>query len=174
MASCLVRSGCRRSYYRRCISQWWEWSRLASHQIPESTPCERGPMVWPWVEGNNYALWRNYSFKPQLHSYHRSDCRLWIWQTTLSMAGFGRHRSSPLALLSDLFCVQSHPTTQNDKTMNYQRLEFIGDAVLDFRTHVQIYRLFALTFLIVVIRHLFHRHKTLSPGALTSLKVTWR
>ncbi|TFY77295.1 hypothetical protein EWM64_g6716 [Hericium alpestre] len=48
----------------------------------------------------------------------------------------------------------THASIQGYEMTCYERLEFIGDAILDF----------------MVIRHIFHRDTHLSPGALTLLK----
>ncbi|KAF8192503.1 ribonuclease III domain-containing protein [Pholiota molesta] len=48
----------------------------------------------------------------------------------------------------------THSSIQGYEATSYERLEFIGDAILDF----------------MVIRHIFDRDQQLSPGALTMLK----
>lgn len=48
----------------------------------------------------------------------------------------------------------THSSIQGYESTSYERLEFIGDAILDF----------------MVIRHIFDRDQHLSPGALTMLK----
>lgn len=48
----------------------------------------------------------------------------------------------------------THSSMQGHESASYGRLEFIGDAILDF----------------MVIQHIFNRDQTLSPGALTLLK----
>ncbi|KDR83836.1 hypothetical protein GALMADRAFT_150895 [Galerina marginata CBS 339.88] len=48
----------------------------------------------------------------------------------------------------------THSSIQGYESTSYERLEFIGDAILDF----------------MVIRHIFDRDQQLSPGALTMLK----
>ncbi|KAF9469115.1 hypothetical protein BDZ94DRAFT_1208489 [Collybia nuda] len=48
----------------------------------------------------------------------------------------------------------THPSIQGFESTSYERLEFVGDAVLDF----------------MVIRHIYDRDQQLSPGGLTLLK----
>ncbi|KAJ8523549.1 hypothetical protein ONZ45_g63 [Pleurotus djamor] len=48
----------------------------------------------------------------------------------------------------------THTSVNSHDTTSYERLEFIGDAILDF----------------MVIRYIYHRNLQLSPGALTLLK----
>ncbi|TFK28818.1 hypothetical protein FA15DRAFT_664885 [Coprinopsis marcescibilis] len=50
--------------------------------------------------------------------------------------------------------VLTHASTHSNEGLSYERLEFIGDAILDF----------------MVIRHIFDRESSLSPGGLTLLK----
>ncbi|KAJ4466505.1 hypothetical protein J3R30DRAFT_3689707 [Lentinula aciculospora] len=54
------------------------------------------------------------------------------------------------------FLVQAltHITKTSVQSTTYERLEFIGDAILDF----------------MVVRHVFHRHQQMNPGALSLLK----
>ncbi|KAJ4481439.1 hypothetical protein C8J55DRAFT_560005 [Lentinula edodes] len=54
------------------------------------------------------------------------------------------------------FLVQAltHISKTGDHSTTYERLEFIGDAILDF----------------MVVRHVFHRHHKMSPGLLSLLK----
>ncbi|THV08645.1 ribonuclease III [Dendrothele bispora CBS 962.96] len=54
------------------------------------------------------------------------------------------------------FLVQAltHTSTSKSQACSYERLEFIGDAILDF----------------MVMRHIFNRNRNLGPGALTLLK----
>lgn len=65
---------------------------------------------------------------------------------------------------------QTHSSIQGYETTSYERLEFIGDAILDFsKSLVKSVRVLLKTEL-VVIRHIFDRDQQLSPGALTLLK----
>ncbi|KAH6914993.1 hypothetical protein BKA70DRAFT_1257649 [Coprinopsis sp. MPI-PUGE-AT-0042] len=50
--------------------------------------------------------------------------------------------------------VLTHTAMKGHKALEYERLEFIGDAILDF----------------LVIRHIYTRERNLSPGGLTNLK----
>ncbi|KAJ3766364.1 hypothetical protein FB446DRAFT_794179 [Lentinula raphanica] len=52
------------------------------------------------------------------------------------------------------FLIQALTHKTSAQSTTYERLEFIGDAILDF----------------MVIRHLFHRHQQMNPGMLTVLK----
>lgn len=57
---------------------------------------------------------------------------------------------------------------------SYDRLEFIGDAILDFREYLMIivYRCILQRMFIVVARYIWERHPYLSPGGLTMLKAS--
>lgn len=57
---------------------------------------------------------------------------------------------------------------------SYDRLEFIGDAILDFRecSINIVYRRFSRRMSAVVARYIWERHPYLSPGGLTMLKAS--
>ncbi|KAF9075929.1 hypothetical protein BDP27DRAFT_1540164 [Rhodocollybia butyracea] len=62
----------------------------------------------------------------------------------------GSHCRRPDLLLEAL----THYSKNNMQSKGHERLEFIGDAILDF----------------LVVQHVFHRHSRMSPGGLTLLK----
>ncbi|EAU84711.2 hypothetical protein CC1G_00230 [Coprinopsis cinerea okayama7 len=68
-----------------------------------------------------------------------------------AVEGIIGHRFQQPHLLAQIL---THTSVHGSKVLTYERLEFIGDAILDF----------------MVIRHIFDRERTLSPGGLTMLK----
>jgi endoribonuclease Dicer len=71
--------------------------------------------------------------------------------TIEAIEGFMGHKFNRPHLLAQAL---THASIQGFEMTCYQRLEFLGDAILDF----------------LVIRHIYERDATLSPGALTLLK----
>ncbi|PPQ92348.1 LOW QUALITY PROTEIN: hypothetical protein CVT25_008698 [Psilocybe cyanescens] len=66
----------------------------------------------------------------------------------------------------------THSSIQGYESTSYERLEFIGDAILDFSSYLLIFMMLCplMLHILLIIRHIFDRDQQLAPGALTMLK----